>query len=181
MKRPVIVFAILAYAAFGPMPAAAQDLTESEIAERFQRQATRGLVIAPQTGGAAQNADTAPSTVVYTELPADERVNINIPFDFDSAALREDQKPRLAAFCNVMRDAGDQTFLIVGHTDASGSAAYNERLSLLRAEEVKRYLVSDCGIAQSRLETQGAGMRHPLDADDPRAPANRRVEFQLIS
>jgi|SRR5690606_10044991 len=179
MNRPALFLtAVLATFAFGAPPSAADDLSEAEITERFQRQATRGLVIAPETGGRA--AEPAEGASLYTELPQDEQVAVNIRFDFDSAALREDQKSRLATFCNVIRASEDQVFLIIGHTDASGSAAYNERLSQLRADEVKRHLVADCAIPAARLQTRGEGMRHPLDDTDPRAPVNRRVEFQLL-
>jgi outer membrane protein OmpA-like peptidoglycan-associated protein len=72
-------------------------------------------------------------------------------------------------------------FRIVGHTDAVGSASYNDRLSQLRAEEVKRYMVGDCGIPADRLEAVGVGPRHPLNPDNPRGEENRRVEFQAMS
>ena len=80
-----------------------------------------------------------------------------------------------------MQNVDVEMFRIVGHTDAAGSASYNERLSLLRAEEVKRHLVSDCGIAETRLQAVGVGEQFPLDKDDPRADVNRRVEFQALS
>jgi outer membrane protein OmpA-like peptidoglycan-associated protein len=171
-----------------PLPARAADaseLSESELEALFRNQRTRGLVLAP-TGQAPAQAGTtaAPATAAradYVQFDRDEQVNIRITFDFDSAALREDQKPRLAALCNVMRDIDIERFRIVGHTDAVGSARYNQRLSLLRAEEVKRYLVSDCGIAAERLEAVGVGPDFLYDPNDPRSPDNRRVEFQALS
>jgi outer membrane protein OmpA-like peptidoglycan-associated protein len=80
-----------------------------------------------------------------------------------------------------MHNVDVEVFRIVGHTDAVGSPAYNDRLSLLRAQEVKRHLVGDCGIAEERLEAVGVGQRHLLNPDDPAAQENRRVEFQAIS
>lgn len=80
-----------------------------------------------------------------------------------------------------MKAADVDVFRIVGHTDSSGSDAYNERLSLLRAEEVKRYLVGDCGIADTRMEAVGVGSRFPYDAENPKGDVNRRVEFQALS
>ncbi|PWR01216.1 OmpA family protein [Meridianimarinicoccus roseus] len=166
-------------------------MTEEQILERFNKQKTRGLSIAPVSGGAAQAAApaaTADTTVTadsgtrvgFDTLPPEEQVNINISFDFDSAALREDQKPKLATLCKVMTQIDVQVFRILGHTDASGSEAYNERLSRLRAEEVKRFLVSDCGIAAERLQAVGVGERAPIVPEDPNADANRRVEFQVL-
>jgi outer membrane protein OmpA-like peptidoglycan-associated protein len=172
-------------------PAHAQSagaLTEAQILENLTKQKTRGLSIAP-TGAAPAGAPAQAVTTVttdtgakvdYAAVPADEQVNINISFDFDSAALRADQKPRLAALCNVMKTADIARYRIVGHTDSSGSAAYNERLSLLRAEEVKRFLTSDCGIAADRMEAVGVGSQFLSDPANPRGDVNRRVEFQAL-
>jgi OOP family OmpA-OmpF porin len=51
----------------------------------------------------------------------------------------------------------------------------------LRAEEVKRRLVSDCGIEATRLQAMGLGERFLYDEADPKAAENRRVEFQAMS
>jgi outer membrane protein OmpA-like peptidoglycan-associated protein len=172
--------------AISPAPAVAEDLTEEEIVDRFMQQKTRGLSIAPVAQGDGAAGGSQAQTSVAAEagmriLPQDQQVNVNIAFDFDSAALRADQKPRLMAMCGAMKAVEGETFQILGHTDASGSEAYNQRLSQLRAEEVKRFLVNDCGIAPDRLEAKGVGERFPFDADDPRADVNRRVEFQVSS
>ena len=163
----------------------ADEMTAEQLEELFQKQKTRGLVLAPtnQEATAATEADAAPEAAreTYVELAPEEQVNIQITFDFDSSALREDQKPKLATLCQVMQNVDVEMFRIVGHTDAAGSASYNERLSLLRAEEVKRHLVSDCGIAETRLQAVGVGEQFPLDKDDPRADVNRRVEFPALS
>ena len=101
-------------------------------------------------------------------------------FDFDSAALRDDQKPKLQDLCVALKSADVQMIRILGHTDSSGSASYNERLSKLRAEEVKRFLTADCGFPAFRMEAQGVGERFPFDPENPAADVNRRVEFQAL-
>lgn len=165
----------------------ASSLTEDELESLFKKQKTRGLVLAP-TGtddAVAAQDDTEvaakPAAETYVELAPEEQVNIQISFDFDSSALRSDQKPKLATLCKVMQKVDVGVFRVVGHTDSSGSASYNERLSLLRAQEVKRFLVSDCGISETRLEAVGVGEAFPLDKQDPRGDVNRRVEFQALS
>lgn len=174
------------------VPALAQDasdLSAQELKEIFQKQKTRGLIITPGTDSNSSAAATTDTTTdvaaqpdtTYVDMGDDLEINIQIRFDFDSAALRNDEKPKLAAMCEAMSTSDINLFRIVGHTDSSGSAAYNQRLSLLRAEEVKRHLVSECGIAPARLEAVGVGEDHPFDANDPRADANRRVEFQALS
>ena len=97
-------------------------------------------------------------------------------FDLTDAAIET-----LAALCEAMLDVEIETFQIVGHTDATGAPSYNEQLSLLRAEEVKRHLVNDCGIGAERLQAVGVGEAFPANADDPNAELNRRVEFQALS
>ncbi len=137
---------------------------------------------APEQDQAAVAPDPAePQPVVFGQLAPELQVNVNIKFGFDSAALTDDQKPLLEQLCAVMRGSDIALFRIVGHTDAAGTDAYNERLSQLRADEVRRYLVTDCGIASSRLEAVGLGERFLADENDPRAPENRRVEFQALS
>lgn len=125
-------------------------------------------------------AEGAPVPVAYTELDKTEQINFRIGFDFDSAVLRDGEKEKLGALCAALTEI-DGTFRIVGHTDAAGTDAYNEKLSLLRAEEVKRYLTGDCGIDAARLEAVGVGKRFLYNEEDPRSEENRRVEFQALS
>ncbi|MGL4238473.1 OmpA family protein [Tabrizicola sp.] len=120
-------------------------------------------------------------TATLVKMPAELGVNVRIEFAFDSAALDEAQKPKLQKLCNVMKMADIELFRIIGHTDASGSDGYNERLSRLRAEEVQRYFVNDCGIAANRLEAVGLGERFLLEDYDADSDQNRRVEFQALS
>lgn len=165
------------------MSQTAGEMTAEEITNAFKKQKTRGLVIVPSgqepdADSATSVAATAPAT--YNAVEREDQVNIQISFDFDSAALRPDQKPKLATLCEVMKSVDVSVFQIIGHTDSAGTANYNERLSLLRAQEVKRHLVSDCGIAETRLKAVGLGESAPYNENDPRADENRRVEFQAL-
>ncbi|SFU08075.1 OmpA family protein [Sedimentitalea nanhaiensis] len=189
MVRLSKFFAISVVAGLGlaaPSVLLAQDvstMSAEEIADAFKKQKTRGLVIVPATQDATSGNATSvipAAAKEYTAVDREDQVNIQISFDFDSAALREDQKVKLATLCEVMKSVDVSVFQIVGHTDSSGSAAYNERLSLLRAQEVKHHLVSDCGIPDNRLEAIGMGESAPYDETNPRADTNRRVEFQAL-
>jgi OOP family OmpA-OmpF porin len=70
---------------------------------------------------------------------------------------------------------------IGGHTDATGSAATNRRLSLQRAQSVKAYLVRK-GVRPDRLETVGYGPDNPIATNDTEEGRreNRRVELKLL-
>lgn len=224
-RIPGLMAAAMALAlAAGTPPAAAQGTdatgaTAEELLQLFQRQKSRGLKLAPNTGvtqtvdpvaaatGTTVEAGTetaaattvapavepvvanavttaedgaAPVPVVYQQIDKADQVNIRVAFDFDSAVLRDSEKPKLTELCKAISQI-DGVFRIVGHTDASGSDAYNEKLSLLRAEEVKRYLVSDCGLPADRLQAVGVGKRFLYNSADPRSEENRRVEFQALS
>ena len=178
-----LVAAAVVMISFGA-PAWSQDTATpsvEEMTENFKKQKTRGLVIvATETDEAPASTVAAETPDVTTIIPKEEQVNINVSFDFDSAALREDEKPKLTALCQALKAADVQMIRILGHTDASGSADYNERLSKLRAEEVKRFLTSDCGFPADRMEALGVGERALFDPNDPLGDVNRRVEFQAL-
>jgi outer membrane protein OmpA-like peptidoglycan-associated protein len=192
--------------------AAAQDLTEEQMAERFRLQletfraaredpqlgASRGLVLTPVAPAAEAGPGATVAAVPVPEpatqaseaevgllanytLPKDQQVNVQVKFGFDSAALDDSARTTLRRVCGVLDAEGINVLRIVGHTDATGEAAYNQRLSVLRAEEVRRFFVNDCGIDAARLEAVGVGEQFPFDAADPFAGDNRRVEFQAMS
>ena len=68
--------------------------------------------------------------------------------------------------------------MVKGHTDSVGSDAYNDKLSLRRAESVAAYLVSQ-GVDADKVKTAGLGESQPLadNATDDGRAQNRRVEI----
>lgn len=181
-------FALIGATGLAPGFVQAQDATNlsaEELQALFEQQRTRGLVIVPADGTATEPAAEGTTEVAadpaYTEVAVDAQINFQISFEFDSAALREGEKAKLASLCEALNASDIPLFRIVGHTDAKGSDSYNQGLSLLRAEEVKRYLVEDCHVDPARLEATGVGEAFPLDPTDPNADTNRRVEFQVAS
>ena len=131
------------------------------------------------TADAPPSAPEAP--LIYAKYDDDIGINLHIKFGFDSAALTSAEQGKLSTMCTAIKASAIPQFRIIGHTDTSGADTYNERLSILRAKEVARHLVENCGIAANRLQTIGMGERFPLDEANPRADENRRVEFQALS
>jgi OmpA-OmpF porin, OOP family len=142
---------------------------------------TETTVATEDTQVATETQVASNETATLVKMPADLGVNIRIEFAFDSAALDDAQKPKLQKLCNVMKASDINLFRIIGHTDASGTDDYNERLSRLRAEEVQRFFINDCGVDAGRLEAVGLGERFLLEDATPDSDENRRVEFQALS
>lgn len=136
--------------------------------------------IAPAaTGPAPPKAVSRPSAKVATH-PADAHPSATlhtIQFQFGSAELTPESIETLKNLGNALNhELADQPhFVIEGHTDAYGEAAYNEQLSAARAEAVKNYLVKDMGVAESRLQAVGKGSTAPVQGTSPYSAVNRRV------
>ncbi len=183
-RKRLARLAILVLFACGPVAAFAQDdstLTAEELAAKFQAQMTRSLTIVPSTTATTDPAAKLPADTTYVALDPSAQVNIRIEFAFDSAAIGTGEETKLATLCQVIKTSDIPSFKIIGHTDSSGTDAYNQNLSTLRAQEVKRHLVEDCGIPADKLVAEGVGEAFLADPADPKAAANRRVEFQVGS
>ncbi len=108
--------------------------------------------------------------------------NSGILFDTNKSDLKAASKSELNEFANKMSDMQDTDITIYGHTDNTGSDAVNERLSQQRADAVASYLKT-CGIASSRLTTEGKSYTEPVASNDTvegRAQ-NRRVEIYITA
>ena len=102
-------------------------------------------------------------------------------FDFDKAVLKPEGKAKLDDLVGKVKAISLEVVIAVGHTDAIGSDAYNQKLSVRRAEAVKAYLVSK-GIEKNRVYTEGKGEKQPV-ADNKTAEGrakNRRVEIEVV-
>jgi outer membrane protein OmpA-like peptidoglycan-associated protein len=135
--------------------------------------------LAPQP--VAQAAAPAP-TPAPAPPPVKKRLILRgVNFDFDKANIRPDARPVLDEAIHTLKAAGDVRVSVEGHTDSVGSDAYNQRLSVRRANAVADYLAKG-GITASRMEVSGFGESQPVasnDTADGRAQ-NRRVELNVI-
>ena len=102
-------------------------------------------------------------------------------FDFDKAVLNPEGKAKLDDLVGKVKGINLEVIIAVGHTDSVGTDAYNQKLSVRRAEAVKAYLVSK-GIEKNRVYTEGKGEKQPV-ADNKTAEGrakNRRVEIEVV-
>lgn len=102
----------------------------------------------------------------------------DVMFEVDSAQLRPGADQRLQPLANYLRSMPNTSIRIEGHTDSTGGAAYNERLSRDRAESVKQALVA-MGIDGNRVQTAGYGLTKPIASNNTVSgrEQNRRVEI----
>ncbi|GGC78017.1 outer membrane protein OmpA [Undibacterium terreum] len=124
----------------------------------------------------------APAPVV-APAPTSEKVTFAADafFDFDKAVLKPEAKVKLDDMASKLKGINLEVVIAVGHTDSVGSDAYNQKLSVRRAEAVKAYLVS-AGIEANRVYTEGKGKKQPV-ADNKTAAGraqNRRVEIEVV-
>ena len=135
---------------------------------------------------AAQSvAVAAPSAVTVADNPAElaqptvrPSLSLLIQFDFNSARVRPESQQALANLSVALQspELRNSTFALEGHTDAKGSADYNVRLSALRAQAVRDYLMGR-GVEQGRLQASGKGASELANVEQPFAPENRRVRI----
>ena len=105
----------------------------------------------------------------------------NIFFDVDKYDLKEKSLTELQKILRFLKENPAVKVEISGHTDNTGSPAYNIQLSQKRAQSVNDYLVSN-GIASQRLIPKGYGSNQPLsdnESEDGRRK-NRRIEFKIM-
>ena len=106
--------------------------------------------------------------------------NSGILFPLNGIQLSDASRKELKEFAQKMSDLQDTDITIYGHTDNTGTAEVNERISRQRAEAVQSYLQSR-GIASGRLSSQGLSYTDPV-ADNATAEGraqNRRVEIYI--
>src|SRR5574337_104288 len=102
-------------------------------------------------------------------------------FDFDKSVLKPEGKAKLDDLVDKIKGIKLEVIIAVGHTDSIGTVAYNQKLSVRRAEAVKAYLESK-GIEKNRIYTEGKGKSQPIASNATAAgrAKNRRVEIEVV-
>jgi OOP family OmpA-OmpF porin len=145
---------------------------------------------APAPAPAPTPAAPAPAPKPAAVAPVTEKVTMSADalFDFNKSVIKPDAKSKLDDLVGKVKGVNLEVVIAIGHADRIGSHAYNNKLSLRRADSVKAYLVSK-GIAANRIYTEGKGKKQPVK-DCPKindrkklieclAP-NRRVEIEVV-
>ena len=105
-------------------------------------------------------------------------IDLYIPFEYNSDKLTTEAMLTLKRLGAALKDTrlSSYRFKIAGHTDAKGSAEYNQKLSERRAEAVRSYLVFQYDLEPDRIEAAGFGKTQLLDPSKPEDGLNRRVQ-----
>lgn len=128
-------------------------------------------------------ARTAGTDVQVTRQGDNLVLNIpsGITFAYDSADVQPEFRRTLDQVAATLAQYNETFVDVYGHTDSTGSDAYNEALSQRRATSVADYL-SGHGVHPARIGTRGYGETQPIASNDTDAgrAANRRVEIKLV-
>jgi outer membrane protein OmpA-like peptidoglycan-associated protein len=156
----------------------------------------RGAIIGAVVGGAAgaiighQMDQQAKELTLEIPGATIERVGEGIQvtfasgllYDFDSDAIRSEAGLNLRNLATSLKKYANTELLIVGHTDALGSSAYNQDLSCRRANSASAYLTVQ-GVGSGRVHSSGRGELEPLGSNETEAgrQTNRRIEVAIFS
>jgi outer membrane protein OmpA-like peptidoglycan-associated protein len=156
---------------------------------------TKGAIIGAAVGGATgaiigRNMDKQAEELAKMEKAKVERIGEGIAISFESgllfatnsADLQSAARENLTTLATSLKNFPDSDVLVVGHTDSTGTASYNQTLSERRAASAKAFLVSQ-GVAETRIKAEGRGLNEPI-ADNKTAEgrdANRRIEVAIFA
>ena len=147
---------------------------------------------APETGPVVEYEPATPSfdlapapapkaAVAPAAAPAKITYAADAFFAFDKSVVQPAGKAKLDDLVKRMQAMDIEVVVAVGHTDSTGPASYNQRLSVRRAEAVKAYMVSK-GVSADRIFTEGKGEGSPIADNSSRSgrAKNRRVEVEVV-
>ncbi|APG65711.1 cell envelope biogenesis protein OmpA [Tenacibaculum todarodis] len=138
----------------------------------------------PKVAGPASNNGCPEAKPVITEAAEAELKTFarTILFNTSRSTFKSGVTDKLDAIVKIMSDYPNASFVIEGHTDSSGAASFNQKLSNSRANAVMGYLANK-GVASSRMSAVGYGEDSPIDTNATRAGKanNRRVEIRVTN
>ena len=178
-----------------PAPTSPPTAAPSAASPPAAAPSTRPAPAAPPSPPAAAPADIAPPQTTQPpradaapaeraeQQPKAEKVTLDTDtyFDFDKSTLKPEGRRKLDELASRIASMQLEVVVATGHTDWTGTDAYNQKLSERRARAVKNYLMEK-GLPADRIFTDGKGEKQPVASNKTREgrAKNRRVEVELV-
>lgn len=190
MTRPALALSALALAACAPAADSEPPPASDAPATPAPAAATSAPANAPggMTGTVSNlTGDVSGLNVRVTDMGTIIDLAADALFEFDKADLTPAAEAQLQKAAALIRKAPPGGIQVIGHTDAKGDDAYNQRLSEARARTVGDWFAAQVGVRQRDFAVSGKGETAPIapnetatGADDPAGRTkNRRVEVIL--
>ena len=191
MRTGLIVAAMAWMALAGATPLAASGQEPPESLKRTVLDLTYPVLDlkmgTSETGGAGSALAGRVEALAVKETATEIRIELaaDVLFDFDKAEIKPEAADALGKAAAILRERARGPVRIEGHTDAKGSADYNQELSVRRADSVRAWLIEKGGLKGRTLVTRGFGAKTPVapnvrpdGSDNPEGrQKNRRVEI----
>jgi outer membrane protein OmpA-like peptidoglycan-associated protein len=142
------------------------------------------IALNPPGGGQVVGANAeylTYGTVTVPTIDPETHFANDVFFAYNSAVLLPEAMPIIEQYAAAMRESETMRLEVQGHTDSVGTEAYNDTLSIARAEAVREAFIS-MGISGDRIRARGFGESRPTDTngtEDGRR-RNRRTEFIIL-
>ncbi len=177
-----LVDATRIYAITGIVEIRNEELPEENLLLSFQNQADVARGYPPENPVKISTDDSQRLRNIINSIHMEEVLLISdeIYFDRGSSVIKDESADEMNRIANILKSRSE-IVRIEGHTDDTGNATINQKLSLERAESIRKQLIAK-GIDKKRLEIRGYGSSNPVvpnDSEKNRAK-NRRVEFIII-
>lgn len=134
----------------------------------LKQKSSRGIAISQEERSKLADA--------VKDLPVQD---MEIPFELNSADIAPSARPNIEALGKALQNSELKgvSFLLAGHTDATGSAPYNQTLSERRAQRVRQLLIDEYNLTQDQFIAVGYGPERLKNPRSPRSSENRRVQI----
>jgi outer membrane protein OmpA-like peptidoglycan-associated protein len=115
----------------------------------------------------------------WSQLAVLSQIDVDVQFELNSVAIVPESYRNVGVIADALHHPilRAHKFLIIGHTDSTGKPETNLKLSQARADAIRDALSTTFAIPPDRLFAVGVGQEMPLNAANPKDPANRRVQL----
>lgn len=163
-----------------------EEVVEEPVEEIIEETPVEAVFVDSDGDGVPDHLDKCPDTKAgakvdengcYVYLTETHEFNLNVTFAISSATINHESKGDIEELAKFLNEYPKTNVTIEGHSDNTGSAAFNKQLSQKRADSVKQSLIDEFGIDAKRLNSVGYGIEQPI-ADNATAEGrakNRRV------